>query len=149
MVKRQIGHATEQVTVTLHNYESIDALIANMQTPPTLNPMTLGRKWMSSYEQTNVPYQLTLSDLRIEKEYSYSIQFGENTWVRVTVYTRFGIPEQQWINQDILGEPLPWTVWIPEPGQEEREQKYGINVQFCGLLFKSEAEAQEWIDHQN
>lgn len=138
--KKAIGHETENYTLTLHKFASINDLLADTQTPPELDPFVRKAKWVGSSEQLGVPRKVSLSDLRIDKGYD-SFRLGDNTWVKIEVYTRFGIKTSLWVNENVLSDDLPWTVWIHDPRPDE---KYGKYARFCGILFKSEDEAREW-----
>ena len=146
MANKKATHETEDITLTLHKYNSFDQLIADMQTPPTLDMFNPEKKWVGSGAELGVPSQMSLSDFRITTDYSYTLTLGANTWKRIDYYTRFGIPMQMWVNNEVLTSDLPWTVWFHEPTGDE---KYGKYATFCGRIFKTEEEAQNWLDEQS
>jgi len=137
MAKTIPGHKEETVTLTLHNYDSLDSLLAQIQWPKSL---TLGESTYRYSENEMTPVQMSLGDFRIEKEYSTSFRSGENTWYLCTFYNRFGIKIQEYIRDDVF-ENMPYTVWMAD-----RKNNDGRHYLWCGHMFRTEEEAQAWVD---
>lgn len=139
MAKTIPGHREETVTLTLHNYDSLDSLLSQIQWPKSL---TLGESVYRYSEKVMTPVQMSLSDFRIDKEYSVSFRSGENTWYLYTIYNRFGIKVQEYIHESVF-ENMPYTVWMADSKNDD-----GRHYIWCGQMFRTEEDAQKWIDAQ-
>lgn len=131
-------HSDNVVTVQLelHNYKSADDFFAqNINVDAQLGS---GRsKYSVSY---NVPVEVELRDLGIDKNADIMFVSGNNTWVDTSYIDKFGLTERQMVNTATF-EKMPWTVWL-KSGDKYRPK-------WCGRLFNSDEDAQKWIDEQN
>lgn len=123
---------TMKVELELRNYKNINEFMeCNIDVDAQMN--TKRYRYNSS---RNMPVTVCLEDIGINRR-DITFSSGNNIWTDIEYVNKFGITNHMMINNKVF-EEMPWTVWF------DGDDKY--YPRWCGKLFATEEEAQEWID---